>query len=184
MPSSLPKAIAFVDVETTGLRATRDRVIEIAVLRVENNQLVDEYHSLIQPGQTLPWFIVRHTGINDELLDDAPSFRQVADEINIITEDCVFAAHSVHFDYSFLKAEYTRIGQQFERPYFCTVELSRRLYPEQRQHNLDAIMTRFGLNCDQRHRAAADVQLLWEFYCLVQKSFPLDRIAQALAPSY
>src|ERR1700761_9508394 len=102
----LPSKLAFVDVETTGTRASYDRIIEIGILRVEENQLVKTFKSLINPQSYLPKEITRLTGITEQELENAPTFRMVKDEIAEILKDCTFIAHNVRFDYAFLKQEF------------------------------------------------------------------------------
>src|SRR5947209_4735474 len=101
----LPQKLAFVDIETTGASSTRDRIIEIGILRVENNQVVKTFQTLINPNQYLPPEIVNLTGITSADLENAPTFRQVKDEISEMLKDCIFVAHNVRFDYSFIKNE-------------------------------------------------------------------------------
>jgi DNA polymerase III subunit epsilon len=177
----LPQKIAFVDIETTGSRSTYDRVIEIGILRVEDGILVKTFHSLINPDKYLPPDITMLTGITSKDLEDAPSFYSIKDELLEILDDCVFVAHNVRFDYGFLKNEFKRLDISFTPKQFCTVRLSRALYPECSHHNLDAIIERFGFKIDSRHRAFDDAQVLWDFYQQIQKQFSMDVIEAAVA---
>lgn len=176
----LPQKIAFIDLETTGLRSFYDRIIEIGILRVENNQITKTYHSLINPQTYLPKEIETITGITSKDLDTAPTFREIMDEILETIQDCVFVAHNVRFDYSFLKSELKRHNISFTSKHFCTVRLSRLLYPSLPRHNLDALIERFNLQCEARHRALADATVLYHFYQKVQQEFPSEKIAEAI----
>lgn len=176
----LPDKIAFVDIETTGLRAFYDRIIEIGVLRVENNKLTRTFHSLINPQAHLPSEITMMTGITAGDLENAPTFRQISDEIREIMDGCVFAAHNVRFDYGFLKSEFQRLDFTFKTKHFCTVRLSRALYPEHRHHNLDSLIERFNFACENRHRALDDARILFSFYERVLNEFPVEQIAKAI----
>src|SRR5437867_5621 len=136
----LPKKLAFVDIETTGTRVSRDRIIEIGILRVEENKLVATYKTLINPQTYISPFIEQMTGISKEALENAPIFSDVKEKILDILDDCVFVAHNARFDYGFLKTEYKHLGISFSPKQFCTVKLSRLLYPKYKQHNLDSLI--------------------------------------------
>ncbi len=177
----LPTKLAFVDIETTGHRSSYDRIIEIGILRVEDNKLVKTYQSLINPQSHLPKEITMLTGIRAEELENAPTFRTIKDEILELLADCTFVAHNVRFDYGFLKHELMRENISFTTKHFCTVRLSRLLYPSWPRHNLDAVMQYCNISCANRHRAFDDAQVLFEFYNHLQKTLPLEQLEQALA---
>lgn len=179
-PKNIVNTIAFVDTETTGMRMLHDRIIEIGILRVENNRLVQKFHTLINPQSFIPTEILLLTGIAKETLEKAPTFREVAYDIEHIMKDCIFVAHNVRFDYGFLKNEFKRLGITFSPKHFCTVKLSRALFPNASSHNLDSIIARFNIPCQNRHRALDDAKVLWEFYQIVQKQFSQEILTKAL----
>ncbi len=176
----LPQKLAFVDLETTGARSFYDRIIEIGIVRVEDNQIVDTYSSLLNPETHLPPEIERLTGIMGSDLIGAPTFSEIKDIIQEKISDCIFVAHNVRFDYGFLKSEFLRTGLPFSMKHFCTVTLSRALFPEFPRHNLDALIERFQFECKNRHRAFDDAKILYDFYTTIQKKFPLETIEQAV----
>jgi DNA polymerase-3 subunit epsilon len=157
-------ALIFVDVETTGTRATRDRITEIAALKVVNGQLVDRWSSLIYPECKVPAQITQLTGIRDEMLSDAPCFTQIAQSLREWLSDGQLVAHNARFDYSFLRNEFKRAGQDFRTPLICTLRLSRRIAPQERQHNLKALLSRYGIPPIRHHRAGDDVDALWSLW--------------------
>lgn len=177
----LPSKLAFVDIETTGLGVTRDRIIEIGILRVEDNQLVKTFHSLINPEGYVSPFSLQLTGITENELQNAPTFYEVQEEIFDLLKDCVFVAHNVRFDYGFLRNEFKRYHKSFSAKHFCTVKLSQTLFPQYRKHNLDAVIERFNLSCENRHRAFDDAKVLWDFYQNLQKDFSKELLEQAIA---
>jgi len=179
-PLMLPAKLAFVDIETSGMRSQFDRVIEIGIVRVENNQVVQTYNQLINPETHLPPEITYLTGITGKDLEGKPTFQEVKQNIFDIIEDCVFVAHNVRFDYGFLKHEFSRHNMQFSPKQCCTVKLSRKLFPTERHHNLDAVMQRLQLVCETRHRAFDDAHLLYQFYKKIQTMFPLETIETAV----
>ena len=177
---SLPESLVLVDVETTGANPVRDRVTEIAVLRIERGELVDRWESLVNPGCSIPPLIQRLIGITDEMVADAPAFADIADELRRRLDGAVFVAHNARFDYGFMRSEFGHIGQSFEASVLCTVKLSRALYPEHHRHGLDALIERHGLHCSARHRAMGDTEVLWQFARLVSDAFPADVLARAV----
>ncbi len=171
---------SFVDIETTGTSARHDRVIEIGILRVENDKIVKKYNQLINPETHVSPFITQITGITPDDLEDAPTFEIVKDEVYELLKDSIFVAHNVRFDHGFLKNEFKRFDMQFSMKQLCTVRLSRTLFPEHRHHNLDAIIERFNITCINRHRAYDDAHATWQFFRKISKLFPQTELMQLL----
>ncbi len=176
---SLPRRLAFLDVETTGAHPVRDRVTEIAILRVEDGEVVARWESLVNPGMSIPGMIQDLIGITNAMVAEAPRFDALADEVARLLEGCVFVAHNARFDYGFIRNEFARLGREFEAPVLCTVKLSRALFPEHHRHGLDALIERHGLACGARHRAMGDAEVLWQFARLVQGRFAPEVMAKA-----
>ena len=176
----LPAKIAFVDLETTGTRASADRIIEVGILRVENNKLVKTYKTLINPQTYIPKEITMITGLRAEDLENAPTFRAVKDEIYEILDGCTFVAHNVRFDYGFLKSEFSREMMTYAAKHFCTVRLSRLLFPHWQRHNLDSVIQNFEIECESRHRAFDDAKVLFDFYLKLQQTMPSDDLEKAI----
>lgn len=177
----LPNKICFVDIETTGTRVTYDRIIEIGILRVENNKLIDTYQTLINPGTFVSPFIENLTGISKNELDKAPAFSEVKDKIFEFLTDSVFVAHNVRFDYGFLRNELKRYDISYSSKHFCTVKLSKLLFPRFAHHNLDSVIERLNIVCEARHRALGDAKVLWEFYQKIQKKFSNEVVNKAVS---
>ena len=154
--------LAIVDLETTGTRPSLDRVTEIAVLEVDGLQLASRWSTLVNPGMPIPAEIQALTGITREMLQAAPRFEDLADELAARLDGRLFVAHNARFDYGFLRREFQRIGRRFSAPTLCSVRLSRRLYPG-RGHDLDSVIARHGIACTARHRALGDAEALWDF---------------------
>lgn len=176
----LPNNLAFVDIETTGLSSFANRIIEIGIIRVEDNKIVQTYHSLINPETHLPPEIELITGITAKDLENAPTFRTIKKDILEALIDCTFVAHNVRFDYGFLKQEFKRENISFSSKHFCTVKLSRALFSSERHHNLDAIIERFALPCENRHRALDDAQVLFHFYNHLQNTIIPEKLEAAV----
>lgn len=155
---------AFLDIETTGGSATSDRITEIGIRFWRNGEVIGEWQTLLNPETRISPFIESFTGITNAMVADAPVFESVAQELREQLADCVFVAHNARFDYGFIKAEFRRLGQAFSARVLCTVKLSRKLYPQHRRHNMDALIARHQLGQVQRHRAMGDVAAMLGFF--------------------
>jgi len=178
-------AIAFVDLETTGTHAAGDRVTEVGIVRVEADPdggppRVDEWGSLVDPGVPIPPAIQAITGITDAMVRGAPAFGSLAADIARRLEGAVFVAHNARFDFGFLKHEFARAGREFGAKVLCTVRLSRRLFPEQASHGLDAVIGRHALDVPDRHRALGDARALWLFVRSLYATLPAESIDAAV----
>lgn len=176
----LAPKLAFIDVETTGANPVVDRVTEIAILRVEDGELVERWSSLVNPGRPIPQNIQSLVGISDAMVADAPAFSELADGIRALFDGCVFVAHNARFDYGFIKNEFSRIGEKFDAPVLCTVKLSRALFPQHHRHGLDALIERHGLVCTARHRAMGDTEALHQFAGIIASQFERDVLDTAI----
>lgn len=160
-------AITLLDLETTGADPSRDRITEIGLIELEAHQPVDApgatWSSLVDPGQPIPPFITRLTGIDDAMVATAPAFAALAGPLAERLAGRLLIAHNVRFDHAFLRAEFARVGVAFAAAALCSARLSRRLYPQEHRHNLDAVMQRHGLRCSARHRALGDARVLGDF---------------------
>lgn len=179
--TALPKKICFVDIETTGMSLHNDRILEIGVLRVEEGKLTDTFNSLINPQTYIPPEIEMLTGITKIDVESAPTFYQIKHDLKNILDDCVFVAHNVRFDFSFLKTEFKRFDLDFNPKHFCTVKLSRALFPQYHHHNLDSIISRYGFKNEKRHRAFDDAKVLWDFYQMILQNFEEEKVLEAIA---
>lgn len=156
-------SVTFLDLETTGATPLRDRITEIALVRFDNGIETARWQTLVNPEQPIPAFIQQLTTISNEMVANAPLFKEVADTLLAFLEGSVLAAHNVRFDHGFLKSEFKRIGITLRQKVICTVKLSRLLYPQHKSHGLDAIMQRHHLTTIARHRAMGDVDVMLGF---------------------
>ncbi len=159
MPVPLSQqAFAVVDVETTGGSPTFDRVIELAVLRVEHGQVVDRVQALVDPGTAVPPFVARLTGISTSMLRGRPPFGQLVPEIQRLLRDAIVVAHNASFDVGFLTSAFRRAGVVFDAERLCTLRLARRLLPGLHSYRLDSLCAHFELPYVQQHRAGPDAE--------------------------
>lgn len=151
---------ALVDIETTGLHVTRDEITEIAVRIVTERGVVRTWHRLIKPTRTISEAITRLTGITNEMVDNAPSFDEIASELLDELQGCVFVAHNARFDYGFIKNAFKRVGITYQASVLCSIKLLKQLYPHQNSYNLAFIAQSLNVSLAQHHRAEADVAAL------------------------
>ncbi len=171
--------LAFIDVETTG-GSIDSRVLEIGIIRVENNRVVDTFETMLDPLGYVPPIITEITGITNDDIEHAPQFEQAVPRLLEILDGTIFTAHNVSFDYGFMKREFAKQHNLFAPPLLCTVKLSRRLFPQYSKHSLEAIIERHQIPVSARHRALADAEAMWQFYQLMLHEFDLDTVEQAM----
>ncbi len=147
---------AILDIETTGGKYNEEGITEIAIYKFDGHKVVDQFITLVNPEKEIQPFVVNLTGINNAMLKNAPKFYEIAKRILEITEDCSIVAHNANFDYRILKTEYDRLGFDFKRNTLCTVELSRKLIPDQNSYSLGKLCKAIGIPMSDRHRANGD----------------------------
>jgi DNA polymerase III subunit epsilon len=174
----------FVDIETNGGNGERGRITEIAVIRVENGEVTDEYTSLVNPGSPIPHWITRLTGITNADLVDAPYFDDIADDLHRIMKDAIFVAHNVRFDYSFIKRQLEAGGYTFRPKLFCTVRMSRFMYPEHRGHSLEKIIHRHSIAVNGRHRAYDDAKAIVDFTRLAIRDKGIETFRRSVSVQF
>ncbi len=173
--------LAFVDVETTGLDPTTDRIAEIGVVTVDDAAPAEWGTFVAQKRGAGPRAPRAAAGSIPLLPDTAPTFKDIAVELTKRLAGRLFVAHNARFDYAFLKAEFARAGIAFDAPVLCTVMLSRRLYPCAASHDLDALIERHGVAASDRHRALADARMLGACWLAMEREQGRARIADAVA---
>lgn len=147
---------AIVDIETTGGYAENHRITEIAVYHHDGLQITDSYHTLVNPGRSIPFYITGLTGITAEMVHTAPSFKEIARDLFARLDGKVLVAHNAHFDYSFIKKEFEQAGINWQAKKLCTVRLSRKIVPGLRSYSLGSLAESFGIEITNRHRAGGD----------------------------
>jgi DNA polymerase-3 subunit epsilon len=154
------ESFAVVDVESTGSRHTAgDRITEIAVVVVKNGAVSTTFETLINPERPIPPMISSLTNITSSMVRNAPRFRDVCDQLIAALEGHIFVAHNAGFDWRFINAEIERATRQrMQGRTLCTVRMARKLAPQIRRKNLDAIAFHYGIEIVGRHRAGGDAR--------------------------
>jgi DNA polymerase III subunit epsilon len=147
---------AILDIETTGGQFNEEGITEIAIYKFDGHEIVDQFISLVNPEIPIQPFVVNLTGINNAMLKNAPKFFEIAKRIIEITDGCIIVAHNAVFDYRILRTEFRRLGYDFNTKTLCTVELAKKLLPEQPSHSLGKLVRALGIPIPDRHRATGD----------------------------
>ncbi|MDG2194343.1 MAG: exonuclease domain-containing protein [Polaribacter sp.] len=172
---------AILDIETTGGKFNEEGITEIAIYKYDGHTVVDQFVSLVNPEKEIQAFVVQLTGINNKMLRNAPKFHEVAKRIIEITQGCTIVAHNSSFDYRILRTEYNRLGYDYKRNTLCTIELSKKLIPDQKSYSLGKLCKAIGIPMSDRHRASGDalatVQL---FKLLLEKDATKSIIENAI----
>jgi len=147
---------AIVDIETTGGYAENHRITEVAIYLHDGIQVTEEFHTLVNPGRNIPYYITGLTGITTEMVLESPAFEEIAEDLFKRLEGKIFVAHNAHFDYSFLKKEFEQVGINWQSKKLCTVRLSRRIIPGLRSYSLGSLAESLGIEITNRHRAGGD----------------------------
>ncbi len=171
---------AIVDIETTGGYAGYHRVTEVAIYHHDGMVITDSFQTLLNPGRNIPNFIIGLTGIDNQLVHDAPAFADMAKEIFSWLDGRVFVAHNAHFDYSFLKKEFEDVGITWNTKKLCTVRLGRKIIPGLRSYSLGRLAESLGVVIANRHRAGGDAEATAKIFDLLLKRDSEGAIATAL----
>jgi len=147
-----------VDIETTGLSKNYHQITEIAAAWVRNGEVIKSYQTLVNPEVRIPAFIIRLTGISNEMVKDAPTIKEVLPSFTKFLGDNIFVAHNATFDFGFLEHN-LRIHhrQQLLNDRLCTRKLANRLFPELPRKRLQDLCAYLNVENLQAHRAMGDV---------------------------
>ncbi|WP_163536831.1 PolC-type DNA polymerase III [Gracilibacillus sp. YIM 98692] len=155
------------DVETTGLSAVYDTIIELAAVKIKNGEIIDRFESFANPHHPLSETTINLTGITDDMVKDAPEVEEVLKDFHGWIENDILVAHNADFDMGFLNTGFKRIGlDEAANPVIDTLELARLLFPEMKNHRLNTLCKKMDIELTQHHRAIYDAEatgyLLWK----------------------
>lgn len=153
------------DVETTGLDYTKEKIIEFAAVKLVNGEITDSYETLINPKQHIRKSSIAVHGITEDMVEDAPLEEDVMPAIFDFMGDYPIVAHNAIFDYSFLNEASKRVrNKPFENQRIDSQFLFKEVYPDLESHGLENLMLKFNVEFDTRHRAMADTEGLAKAY--------------------
>ena len=163
------ESYSVLDIETTGVSPLHDRIVEIAVVRLEGGVVIHRWSSLINPGRPIPWPAQNMHGISDDAVRDAPTLLRVLPTVARLVQKSTIVAHNAAFDSAFLT--------ELRRPWKCTLEMARQAFPEAPNHRLGTMIKYLGLErhlTDIRlHRAGADAEATAHLLLACLEELPL-----------
>lgn len=159
---------AIVDIETTGSYAGANSITEIALIVTDGQAELERFETLLKPDHLIPNHITHLTGITNEMVSRAPRFEEIMSELEDILSDCIFIAHNVGFDFSFIKKQFEEHGRRWNRPKMCTVRMTREIVPGLSSYSLSNLCRHFNIVNKQAHRAMADVEATFELFKRLQ----------------
>jgi len=159
------------DIETTGCSQYRDRIVELAAVRLDADGTLSRFSSLVHPGMRVPPQAVKIHGIDDEMLRDAPSFKELAPRFLEFASGSKLVAHNARFDLSFLQESLLREGLPlWEGGAYDSIVIVRKAYPGLPSYSLQALRAQFALDDEgQAHRAAADAEWTLQAFSMAMK---------------
>jgi len=155
---------SIIDIEATGGNAKQGKITEIAIIRFDGNSIIDRYSTLVNPKMSIPKYVQRLTGINNSMVNQAPAFHEIAEDVLAHINGSCFVAHNVDADYSFIRAEMKASGIDFNCDRLCTLELSQRLIHDAPSHGLAKICDHLEIEVANRHRAEGDALATVELF--------------------
>lgn len=159
-----------IDLETTGLSPEYDDIIEIGAVKYRGGVPVGHFEQFVNPGYSLPEYIVQLTGITDEMLAGAPALSAVLPEFLSFVGDDLIVGHNVSFDVNFIYDNCERFSlPAFSNDFLCTMRLSRRMFPEWNNHKLKTMVKELCPSAAPAHRALADCEATASCYFAMMK---------------
>ena len=145
------------DLETTGISITTEKITEVGIMKVKNGEVIDEFEIFVNPEKQIPQRVVEVTNITDEMVKDAETIDKVFPKILEFVGDSIIVAHNASFDVGFLKHNAKLLGYEFNNTYIDTLPLAKDLFPDLKKYKLGKIADSLGIEVDVAHRALADV---------------------------
>jgi DNA polymerase-3 subunit epsilon len=183
---------AIVDIETTGGNAGGSRITEIAIIIHDGLSVIERFETLVNPQKEIPVPIFALTGINNEMVSNAPVFEDIAERVYELLNNRIFVAHNVNFDYSFVKHELEQAGYKWAARKLCTVRATRKIKPGLYSYSLGNLCHSLEIPLVNRHRAGGDADatallfsrlLLWDTEGEIMKMIKKTSNDQRLPPN-
>ena len=170
----IPESYVLVDLETTGFRPGVNHILEVGCIKIQKGQEVDRFQSLIRPPHSVSKRITKLTGIDNEMVADAPTFEEIAQKLWDFLKDEIIVGHNVRFDINFLYENFLEtLNVKFSNDFVDTLPLSRKVYPSFESHKLEDIAEQLKIE-SEHHRAIAD--------CLIVKDM-IDDMTEKIIKS-
>ena len=174
--------IVCFDIETTGLKVTREAITEIGAVVLRNGEITETFQTFVNPGRRLTPEIIGLTGITDAMLADAPSLKEALTAFLQFVNGRVLAAHNAEFDISFIRAGCRKVGLEFEPTYIDSLILAQNLLPELHKYKLDIVAEHLDLPAFNHHRASDDAgmvgYMLVPFFEKMRRELGISRLQE------
>ena len=157
------------DLETTGISITTEKITEVGIMKVKNGEVIDEFEIFVNPEKPIPQRVVEVTNITDEMVKDAETIDKVFPKILEFVGDSIIVAHNASFDVGFLKHNAKLLGYEFNNTYIDTLPLAKDLFPDLKKYKLGKIADSLGIEVDVAHRALADVDTTVKVFNIMLK---------------
>ncbi|KRM35296.1 PolC-type DNA polymerase III [Limosilactobacillus pontis] len=174
----LDNTYVIFDVETTGLSAIYDKVIELSAVKMKDGNVLERFDEFIDPGFPLSEQTTQLTSITDEMVHGSKSEEEVFKMFKDFCDGCIIAGHNVSFDMGFMNTGYRRHGmEEITEPVIDTLPLARFLYPNLRGYRLNTLSKKFKVALEHHHRANYDAEatghLLYKFLKDAEKRYDI-----------
>lgn len=160
-----------VDLEMTGLKTTRDRILEIGAVKIRDGQLTDTFHTFVNPHRTLSPVIVNLTGITDEMVADAPEIDTALVDFLEFAQELPLIGHGLMYDYSFLKQNAVNLNLTFERSGIDTLKIARKMLPADQKKSLASLCELYQISRRKAHRALDDAVETAELFLILRDRY-------------
>lgn len=164
-----------IDLETTGIGAKREKITEIGMVKVINGEVIDTFHTMVNPHREIPERIVELTGITDEMVKDAPGIEEVIPKVIEFCQGFPILGHQIIFDYGFLTQAAVNMKLDFKKDAIDTLKLCRYLMPGKEKKNLGAACVYFGIDPETAHRALSDAMSAHLLYIKLMEQYGESR---------
>lgn len=154
------------DLETTGLDKICDSIIEVGAVRLLDGKILERFQSFVNFPENIPANIIELTGINDEMVAEAPCIEEVLRDFKRFIGDSPVVAHNAGFDWGFIQEKAECAGVRFDNKVYDTLYLSRKLIPGLAHHDLGTLCRCFGVENKDHHRADNDAEVLAQVFLI------------------
>ena len=159
---------AIIDTETSGGKYNEESIIEIGILIFDGKVIIKTFQSLINPKKKVDYFVQRLTGITDRDLKNCKGFSDYSLEIKKLLSNKIIVGHNVSYDYRVLKNEFKNIGIDYKAKTLCTIEMSRKIFPDLESYKLKKICNHFNIELNNHHRAYDDAKATTELFKIIR----------------
>ena len=157
------------DLETTGLNAAVNAIVEIGAVKVRDNKVTDRFSTLVNPGQYIPAYLANKIHITNVMVQDKPCIEEILPRFVQFISDLPLVAHNASFDMGFLLKNCSRQNININNPVIDTLYLSRHYLKECKRHNLAYLTSYFQVELKNAHRAYYDARATQQIFEIIKQ---------------